>query len=77
MSAVVGKTPNQAVELPARLGVEPGGGFVQEEQLGPADDADRHIKPTALPAGEGVDPAVGVLGQTDNGQQFARHPRAV
>src|SRR5699024_10925004 len=35
---LVGEADDQVVEVSARLGVEPGGGFVEEEQFGAADD---------------------------------------
>ena len=39
-------------ELAPRLGVEAGGGLVEEQQLGAADDAERDVEPAALPAGQ-------------------------
>ena len=39
-------------ELAAGLGVEPGGGLVEEEQLGAADDAEGHVDPSPLAARE-------------------------
>ena len=43
---------HQVVELAAGLRVEAGGRLVEEEQLGPADDADRDVEAAPLPAGE-------------------------
>ena len=43
---------NDVPELAARLRVEPGGGLVEEEQLGVADQRDGHGKTLLLAAGE-------------------------
>jgi hypothetical protein len=43
---------HQIVEVPPRMGVESGGGLVEEQQLGPANDADRDVQPSPLPTGQ-------------------------
>src|SRR5690606_41030458 len=48
----VGQAVHQVVEVPAGLGVEPGGRLVEEEQFGTADDADRDVESAALAPGE-------------------------
>ena len=72
----VGQAVHQVVELAPRLRVEAGRRLVQEQQLGPADDADGHVQPAALPAGERADPLARVLGQADRLDQLVDVPRA-
>ena len=50
--ALGGQRPDQVPELAAGLRVEPGRRLVEEEQLGAADDAERHVHPAALAAGQ-------------------------
>jgi hypothetical protein len=47
----VGQPVHQVVEFAPGLGVEPGRRLVEEQQLGPAHDADRHVQAAPLPAG--------------------------
>jgi hypothetical protein len=44
--------------------VEPGGGLVEEDQVGVADDAERQVQAAALAAGERLDAGVALLAQT-------------
>ena len=53
--AVVGQQPDEIPELPPCLGIETGGRFVQEQQLGLGDDAERDVEPAALSAGQRPD----------------------
>jgi hypothetical protein len=53
----------QFVELAPTLRVEPGRRLVEEQQLRAADDADRHVQPAPLTAGECPDLLVRVRGQ--------------
>ena len=46
------QTADEVPELPARVRIEPRRRLVQEQQLGPADDAERDIDPPLLPARE-------------------------
>ena len=57
------------MELAAGLRVEPRGGLVEEEQLGPADDADGDVEPPPLTAGQRGDLAVGEVRQADRLQE--------
>ena len=43
---------DQVPERPPGLRVEAGGRLVEEQQLGPADDAEGDVEPAALPAGQ-------------------------
>ena len=64
------------MELASGLGVETGRGLVEEQQLGPPDDADRHVEPAPLAAGEaptrlrawGVSPTVAIRSSTSHGR---------
>jgi hypothetical protein len=47
---------HQVVEVVAGDGVEPGRGLVEEQQLGPADDADGDVQAPSLTAGQRRDP---------------------
>ena len=67
---LVGEAEDQVVEVSARLGVEPGGGFVEEEQFGAADDADRNVQAAALSPGEGLDSLIRVLGEAHQCQEL-------
>ena len=51
----VGQAVDEVVELAPRVRVEAGGRLVEEEQLGPADDAHRHVEPPPLAARQGRD----------------------
>ena len=48
----IGQPVHQVVELAPGGRVEARRRLVEEQQLGPADDADRHVEPPALTAGE-------------------------
>ena len=63
--AVAGQPGDQPPEVAPRLGVEPGGRLVEEEQLGPADDAERDVEAAPLPARELRGAAVALLRQPD------------
>ena len=60
---------HEVVELAPRVRVEAGGRLVEEQQLRPPDDPDRHVEAPALPAGERDDLLVGELGQADHLEQ--------
>ena len=66
---------HEVVELAARLRVEAGRRLVEEEQLGSADNADRHVEAAALPAGELPGPLVRVRREADGLDQFVDVPR--
>jgi hypothetical protein len=51
-------------EVPARLGVEPGRGLVEKDEVGIADESAGDGEPLALAARELVDPARALLGKT-------------
>lgn len=53
--------------MPADLGVEAGRGLVEEEQLGPADDAEGDVDAATLSARELADADLGLVGETDRG----------
>ena len=59
------RSRDEVPELAPRLGVEAGGRLVEEEQLGAADDAERDVEPTALPAGEVEAAGPPLLGEPD------------
>ena len=69
---------HEVVELAACLGVETGGRLVEEEQLGPADDADGDVEAAALPTGElaralvacGVSPTVSIRSSMFQGRRM-------
>ena len=72
----VGQSVHQVVELAPRLGVEAGGRLVEEQQLGPADDADGDVEPAALPAGELAGPACRRARSARPPRSARRRPRA-
>ena len=49
----------------AGLGVEPGGGFVEEQQLRVGGQGDREVEPAALPTGQRRDADVTAVGEVD------------
>ena len=55
---------------PPRLGVEARGRLVEEEQLGPADDAERDVDPAALPARELRDAGLRLRLEADGGDDL-------
>ena len=57
-------------ELAARLGVEPRGRLVEEEQLGPADDAEGDVDAATLPARELRDARARLLLEADGGDHL-------
>ena len=61
------------------LRVEPGARFVEEQHLGPVDDAQGHVQPPALAARIGLGPSVGELGEVEDGQHLvsSRRTRAL
>lgn len=61
----LGEIADQRPELPPSFGVEPGGGLVEEEEFGPPDDPERDVDAPPLPAGERLDPRLGLLGEPD------------
>jgi hypothetical protein len=61
----VGQHVYEVVEPAPCLRVEAGGRFVEEQQFGPADQADRNVEPAALAARQRADPLLGVLRQPD------------
>ena len=69
--AELAQRTDQRPELPARLGVEAGRGLVEEQQRGPADDAERDVEPAALAAGQRLAARPRLLGQA----RPARAPR--
>ena len=48
----VGQAVHEVVELAPGVRVEPGGRLVEEQHLRPPDDADGHVEPAPLAAGE-------------------------
>ena len=66
----VGEPVHQLVELPPGHRVEAGSGLVEEQQLGPPDDADRDVEPPPLPAGQVRDPPVRLGGEPDQVDQL-------
>ena len=64
-----GHGPGKIVEDRGPLGpglrVEASGGFVEEHEIGIADDAERDVDPALLPAGERPDALVGLLPEPD------------
>ena len=66
----IGQPVHQIVEVPPGGRVEAGGRLVQEQQFRPADDADRHVEPPSLTAGQRGDLLVAVLGQPDRLDQL-------
>jgi hypothetical protein len=57
--------PDERPELPPRLGVEPGGRLVEEQQLRAADDAQSDLQPSALPTRQPASAGAGVVGEAD------------
>ena len=65
----------QVVEVPAGLGIQTSGGFVEEQQFRPSDQTDGDIEPSPLPTGQAPNLLVGLAGQTHRGQQIVHIPR--
>ena len=66
----VGEPVHEVMELAPGVRVEAGGRLVEEQQLRPADDADRHVQAPPLPTGERGDLLIGELGQADHLEQL-------
>ena len=62
------------MELPSRLGVQTGRGFVEEQQLRATDQTDGQVEPAPLPAGEHPQGCVCLVGQPDRRQQLVGVP---
>ena len=58
----VGQTADQRRHLRHAVKVQAAGGFIEYQQVFPADHADGHGHPLLLPAGQGVGMALPVLG---------------
>jgi hypothetical protein len=71
----VGQPVHEIVEFAPGLGVEPGRRLVEEQQLGPAHDADGHVQAASLPAGQAANPLAGLLGEPDRGDELVHVPR--
>jgi hypothetical protein len=63
--ALVPQSADEVPELAAHLRVEAGGGLVQEQQLGAADDAEGDVEAAALASGEQAGAAAALVGQAD------------
>ena len=66
---------DQADELPQvapGLGVQPGGGLVEDDHLGVVHEAGRHREPLLLPSGELLQGGLGPVGQAHRVQQLVR-----
>jgi hypothetical protein len=73
--AAVGEALDDRPGLSARRRVEPGGGLVEEQQLGPADDAQAEVDPSLLAAREATDARVGLRCEVDEVEHLAHRPR--
>lgn len=65
---------HQVVEFAPCPWIETGGGFVQEQQLVPSDEADRDVEPSALTARQCRNLPGRVLAEPDRGDQLAHPP---
>jgi hypothetical protein len=68
----------RADHVPERVpggGVEPGRRLVKEEQLRPADQAERDVEPPHLATGQRAYPRAGLVGQPDQVDHLSRPPR--
>ena len=68
LAQVVDRPPGPA---PGR-GIEPGRRFVEKDQVGVTHDPQDQLQPALLPAGQGFDPGVRLLGDADDLHQLAR-----
>jgi len=66
----IGQPMDEIMEVAPRVRVEASSGFVQEQQLRPADEADRGVQAATLPAGQPIDPLICLLGEPDRGEQL-------
>ncbi len=65
---------DQGPELTSGLGVEAGGRFVEEQQLGPADDPQSHVQPSPLATRQCSAPRVRLGGQAHLRQHLLDRP---
>jgi hypothetical protein len=72
----VSEPVHEVVEVASGRGVEAGRRLVEEQQLGPPHDADRHVAAAPLPAGQGTHPLARVRGQPDRLDQVIHVPGA-
>ena len=56
----------------ARLGIEPRGRLVEEDELGVAGERQGEVEPASLPAGELTNDGVALGGELDDRQQLLR-----
>src|SRR5262249_33219793 len=76
-SPLAAKARDDLPELPARLGVEAGGGLVQEQDVGPAYQRARDRQPLALAARELPHPSAPLVAELHVGEHLvggARRP---
>ena len=64
-AALLREPPEQVPQVAAQHGVETDRRLVEHEHLGVADEGAREVRPGDLPAGEVLDPGVGVVGEVD------------
>ena len=68
--AAILQVPDHVPELAARLGVQAGGGLVEEEDLGISDQRDGDGEPLLLAAGKLLDQGIGLALQRDLGDRL-------
>jgi hypothetical protein len=73
---VVRERPDQVPERTPRLRVEARGRLVEEQQLGVAHDAERHVDAATLPARERADPGARLGLEADGGDHLVDVARA-
>ena len=54
--------------------VEPGGGLVEEQQVGIASQGDGHVEPALLATGELIHPIIALVGQPDDLDDLVHRP---
>src|ERR671910_531343 len=62
---------DEVPEVAPGLGVEAGGGLVEEEQLGATDDAECHVEAPSLAAAQPDDAGVGLVVESHRGEHLA------
>ncbi len=67
-AAVLGEAVEELPQVAAEDGVQADGGFVEDQQLGCAEEGDGEGDAAALAAGEGAGEGVGVAGEVDVGE---------
>src|SRR5699024_337660 len=72
----VGQLAYQIMEVLSGLGVEADGRLIQEQQVGPTDEADGYVQASPLPAGELGQRSSGLPAQTDASDQLIGTVRA-